>query len=314
MKKLILFLAAAVVCFSAGAQITCGTINAGTTTVTFAEKSLKKKTLPGVFSVAFARQVRFSSGNLQYLPSSGTFIFAENQYDCLVNSAGNINRESTRPTQTEWIDLFAWGCSGYNNRYPWWRNNLNFSTNYVSLNWGDRMTGTKANYDWGVYNAILNGGNVAGQWRTLTQEEWCYLLSGRTNAHKLRGKAYVNGVLCVILLPDGYDFSTGPYTESAWKTNFINKYNQTISLANWTTLETKGAVALPAGGIIVQDGSIYCEDNNPSYGIGAYWSADLPYCFMIQLSNFSDYDYEIYWLDYKLPDYGCSVRLVQNLN
>ena len=35
------------------------------------------------------------------------------------------------------------------------------------------------NYDWGVNNAISNGGNEAGLWRTLTIEEWKYLMESR---------------------------------------------------------------------------------------------------------------------------------------
>ena len=51
----------------------------------------------------------------------------------------------------------------------------------------------------GGYNSIANtaydwGSKVSGDYRTLTQSEWTYLLTERPNAYLLRGPAKVNGV------------------------------------------------------------------------------------------------------------------------
>lgn len=116
--------------------------------------------LPGAFSVSATKKVNFSQGNLQYQASTKTWRFAENQYDMI--GAANSNISST---YNGWIDLFGWGTSGYNNKYP-------YMTSTTNADYGDGnndIAGT--NYDWGVYNAISNGGNAKGLWRTLTTAE-----------------------------------------------------------------------------------------------------------------------------------------------
>ena len=67
-------------------------------------------------------KVIFSQGNLQYQASTGTWRFAENQYDYVGNATlGNVyengvkcNNALISDSYTGWIDLFGWGTSGYN--------------------------------------------------------------------------------------------------------------------------------------------------------------------------------------------------------
>ena len=66
------------------------------------------------FSVAANKKVVFAPGNLQYQASSGNWRFAEQQYLYIGNAAGNTNSGS-RSTQSNWIDLFGWGTSGWDN-------------------------------------------------------------------------------------------------------------------------------------------------------------------------------------------------------
>ncbi len=117
------------------------------------------------------------------------------------------------------------------------------SANYSDYGDGyNDIAGT--NYDWGVYNAISNGGNQAGQWRTLTQSEWYYVISERTDARYLRGTANVNGVNGLILLPDNWTFPSDvefTYGEDGWSQN-------TYSASEWSKMEANGAVFLPAAG------------------------------------------------------------------
>ena len=106
------------------------------------------------------------------------------------------------------------------------------------------LTGTSANYDWGVYNAISNAGNQAGLWRTLSSAEWDYLFNTRKNAQFLWSQGTVNGVVGMIILPDNFkkpsDISW-TYQANNWTTN-------TYTTEQWATLEALGAVFLPASG------------------------------------------------------------------
>lgn len=194
--------------------------------------------LSGKFSVAANKQVVFSQGNLQYLASTNTWRFAENQYDTI--GADNANISST---YTGWLDLFGWGTG----------NNPTLS----SMEDSDYQTFT----DWGV-NPISNGGNQANQWRTLTGEEWEYIFHGRSNAQNLFGLGSVNGVNGTIILPDNWTTPSGlvfyastamgmswleygVYYDSARKNHFVdNAYTS----SEWLNMEAAGAVFLPTSG------------------------------------------------------------------
>lgn len=164
----------------------------------------------------------------------------------------------------------------------------------------ENLTGTSANYDWGVYNAISNAGNEAGLWRTLTKAEWDYLLKTRTNAQYLWSPATVNGVKGIIILPDNYKKPASiTWTPKAgdWTTN-------TYTIDEWKLMEDLGSVFLPASGN--RNGSEI--DHMQHYGY--YWSATRhsnSYAYSLRFrseagtyNNFNRY-------------YGYAVRLVQDL-
>ena len=288
----------------------------------------------GKFSVSADKQVSFSKGNLQYQASTNTWRFAENQTDYIGEANANISA-----TYDGWIDLFGWGTSGFDNtandpvaqRYQPWSSATNQvaidstlncemqaitgecqweytysdynaygygpSTNMTDMN----LVGTSANYDWGVYNAISNGGNKAGLWRTLTSSEWNYLFNTRKNAEYLWSRGTVNGVYGMILLAD--DFvkpASVTWTPAAggWTTNVYDA-------EQWKTMETAGAVFLPAAGY--RDG----QGVDPVQSLGYYWSST---------ANNSLYAYRLRFHDSGLGPqsrnnryYGYSVRLVQDL-
>lgn len=223
--------------------------------------------IPYAFSVAVNRQVNFSSGNLQYLGtgytatnhflnttttySDNTWRFAEYQFEWVGGNAygssyGNVYANGEYPTasqngtksdnnnitngasNTQWIDLFGWGTSGYHNsndpyninyrpydiRYDNaststfdWTDGTHYSLpieqnpfgygpsmGLTNVNWN--LVGTSANYDWGVYNNICNDGSFgAGAWRTMTCDsdlqhdgEWNYLFEQR-RASTINGTA-----------------------------------------------------------------------------------------------------------------------------
>ena len=256
-------------------------------------------------------QVYFSQGNLQYQASTDTWKFAENQYDYVGISNSNISS-----TYSGWIDLFGWGTSGYHdandpynvNYEPWSTSitSVNSSYNYEGYGPSTNMTdpnlnGTSANYDWGVYNQISNGGNQSGQWRTLTIAEWQYLFNTRTTASGIRyAKGNVNNVNGVILLPD--DWSSSTYSLSDTNTSDAGFSSNTISASQWTSLEEAGAVFMPAAGW--RYGASVLEVG--SYGI--YWSASYSGSYYAYYVNFSD---SYIGTDDYNRSHGQSIRLVR---
>lgn len=196
--------------------------------------------LPGLFSVSDSGQVRFSKGNLQYLESTDTWRFALNQYDVMQKSAKYCSSDdSIREPLTEWIDEFGWGSSGYDNRKPASRCNLSLQ-GPVAADPAGFSDSCYANYDWGVYNKIDNGGCEKGLWRTLSREEWLYLLKGRRNAEKLRSRAVVCDVYGYMILPDDFILPEGLHFIPRCQV-FYNDYDE----EQWKRLETAGAVFLP---------------------------------------------------------------------
>jgi len=175
----------------------------------------------GVFSVGECSQVYFSRGNLQYKASTSTWRFAANQWDYIGDDNANIS-----PTYSGWIDLFGYGTG--NNPSNQSTSNSSYST-FV---------------DWGV-NPISNGGGTANLWRTLTRDEWNYLMFTRTTASGIRyAKATVNGKPGVIILPD--DWETSYYTIGGINNDGVDFTVNTITSANWTSMfEAHGAVFLP---------------------------------------------------------------------
>lgn len=206
--------------------------------------------LPGYFSVSTTQQVQFSQGNLQYIGSASTpyWKFADHQWDYL----GDNGQGST--SQTVDRDLFGWGTSGWNNGNVYYQpydtqNNGNSSQGYGygptdGISYTYDLTGTYANADWGVRNPISNGGGQAGQWRTLTKDEWVYVFQGRSGASSKYGHGKVNGQNGMILLPDEWTLPSG-LSFTAGNSSWANVY----TTEQWEQMEQNGAVFLPAAGI-----------------------------------------------------------------
>ena len=169
-------------------------------------------------------------------------------------------------TYSGWIDLFGWGTSGWNNGniyyQPWDSDDSNASL-YGPL--GDNsLTDNYANSDWGHYNAISNGGNSTGQWRTLTQNEWDYVYNIRNTSSGIYfAKARVNNVNGTILLPDNWN--TSVYNLSNVNESEAEYYSNVISATAWAnTLELNGAIFLPVAGL---------RQGTQFYNSSDYWSA-----------------------------------------
>ena len=162
------------------------------------------------------------------------------------------------------------------------------------------LTGTNANYDWGVFNAIVNGGNQKDKWRTLSYEEWYYIFYTRNLAQYLRSQATVCGVHGYVLLPDDFTLPDGlswSYQTNDWDTN-------TYNAQAWSAMEATGAVFLPAAGYRKGTG---CGGVGSR---GCYWSSSYYDKEKARYVNITDSGVNFYSNE---RFYGQSVRLVQDL-
>ena len=163
----------------------------------------------GVFSVSADKQVTFSKGNLQYTQSTNTWSFAENQYDYIGTDnviGGSVTSDEygdykNGTALADKVDLFGWSTSATNFGVSTSEDYNDYSGSFV---------------DWGK-NQI--GSDAPNTWRTLSYDEWDYLLNTRTNASVLKGVAQVNGVNGFIFLPDtwvcpeGITFKSGFHSD-----------------------------------------------------------------------------------------------------
>ena len=251
--------------------------------------------------------VYFSKGNLQYQASTGTWRFATNQWGYIGSSNSSISS-----TNSGWIDLFGWGTSGWNsgaNCYQPWSTSTNYADYYPGGAYTNNLTGSYANADWGVNNAISNGGNAAGLWRTLTHEEWGYLFNTRSastvngTANARYAKGTVNSVAGVILFPDSYTHPDGVAQPTNINSSGANYTGNNYSTSDWTAMQTAGAVFLPAAGYRYGS-SVY---NVGSHGY--YWSSSYYYIYYAWLVGFSSGNLNSEY--YNDRDEGFSVRLVR---
>lgn len=248
-----------------------------------------------LFSVSPSKQVRFSRGNLQFQAVTGIWRFAEHQYDMLGEANSYISADNGG-----WIDLFGWGTSGWESGAVAWQP-WSYSTDDADYRPGgdyrNSLTGDYANADWGVYNAIENGGNRVGMWRTLTSVEWHYLLFERSGK---RTKATVCDVPGMVVLPDEWTQPEG----IGFTVSDMGFVNNVYTAEQWARMESAGAVFLPAAGFRYALWADYVGE------WGAYWSsswynenAALSCVFSSDTQHPSDGEHRFY---------GMSVRLVKD--
>ena len=147
--------------------------------------------------------------------------------------------------------------------------------------------------------------NFINTWRTMTKDEWEYLIKNRPNASSLQGVAQVNGVNGLILLPDNWICPAGVTFRPGFNDRYLYAEYQTFTADQWLQFEEAGAIFLPAAGIRrlgkdvsndTQFSRIWSAtgyDNNNAYYL--YFLTDIAY---MNTTNRS---------------HGHSVRLVRNL-
>ena len=238
-----------------------------------AEASVPDGAINGKFSVSSTKKVYFSKGNLRYASSKWSFF--DNQYDYYTSYSADA-----------W-DHFGWSTSATTYGMSTSSSNGDYSGDFV---------------DWG---ATMGAG-----WRTLTSDEWAYLLKTRS-ASTVNGtengryaKAKVNDVGGVILFPDTYTHPDGVAAPTG--VNATDEYGwegNSYTAADWTKMESAGCVFLPAAG---------CRYGSEMIGLGSngYYGSATP--------DGADYAYRVKFNSGSLEPansinrcLGCSVRLVQ---
>ena len=291
------------------------------------DNNLPQGALPGGFSVSPTKKVRFSKGNLQYNAAlgthqcadgdtkQGTWRFAEHQWDYVGDMIdGTVYEIEVKcdngllsSTYTGWIDLFGWGTSGWNsgaNAYQPYSTSTSNSDYYPGGSYTNSLIGPYANADWGVYNAISNGGNQAGLWRVLTQDEYVYLFHSRLNSDNLRGQAVVNNVHGYVLLPDGFVLPSG-LSFSACPNNWTSNV---YTAEQWSQMEAAGAVFLSTAGYREQ-ASVYNISSNWFWG--DYWSSTADDEEKSKYITFGENQARTDYWDYRFR--GRAVRLVHDV-
>ena len=113
--------------------------------------------------------------------------------------------------------------------------------------------------------------------RLLTQAEWSYLLTERTDAYRLYARAKVNGQEGLVILPDketwvlpeGLEFD---YND-ADKGYATNRYDND----DWTAMEQAGAAFLPADGYSTDGLEVFDAKRYGTYWTSSLYAADQPY-------------------------------------
>ena len=191
---------------------------------------------------------------------------------CTNMTGWNTTDEEARRKYAGWIDMFPECSSGYVVN-PWdcvYRDNYYGPGPYYSMmnhkcHGYDATAGT--NWEWGYYNAISNGGENPGIWRTPLKGEFDYLLITRkTTSLTIGNKNNVNAVGTIIenipgimIFPDNFTWPMGlqnRFTENDIIESFSNggtlSYHTycndfTISYMafEFLQLEQKGVIFLP---------------------------------------------------------------------
>ena len=212
-------------------------------------------------------KVQFAQGNLQAtttdLGVNWTWTLAANQWDYVGNATANnrINGNGT-VSQNGTVDLFGW--VGESNTT--WEGDLGTKLNaamYGISNAGndgssDFVTSTDNYGNVASENLKSDWGNTIGTgWRTLTKDEWVYLLdtrsgstvNGTANARFTEATINTDGTAVngIILFPDGITIENGEAT--SWGTiNGFSDWGTKCTSSQWTALAAKDCVFLPAAG------------------------------------------------------------------
>ncbi len=222
-------------------------------------------TLPGVFAVSPGEdgtkgtdddvKVQFAPGNLRYSIATQIWSFFDNQYDC-----GPATYDEGHDKE---ISLFTWGYGAWST-IPDTQEKLTYATEPG-----------KSSKDFSSYDDW--GGRLQDErtWRTLTLDEWNYVIGGRPDYKKKFAHATVCGVKGLIILPDYFEdpmtnVGQKPFVPNDEETKGKGEvFNNNIYAlgSDWTAMEIAGAVFLPLNGLRNGTSINYYSES------GNYWTS-----------------------------------------
>ena len=221
------------------------------------------------------------------------------------------NNAEINATYSGWIDLYGWGTSGFTKTAtdefdfrskPFFFDTVRVSRlyNYYSYGPSYNYVGTgdgniygdeqRRLYDWGQYNPILEVFIIRNKygveirrdstvhflstWRTLTAEEWNYLMNSRSMSNETSTKLWTPANLTLddktykgtLIFPDDFVFEelgVQHYTLGS------SSSTATVDRATWDILEEAGVVFLPYTGYRIEQ-KIYNVESD-----GYYWSTSV---------------------------------------
>ena len=200
---------------------------------TYAPVVLPAGALPGVFSVGATKKVHFSQGNLYW--DGDSYEFEENQY-----TFGTWNAENH-------VNYFFWSKEESVAKAASYSDASAAASDVFFTN----ATAETAKADFTV-------SGVTGEFRTLSAEEWTYILSTRANAADLlvEDVTVCDVEHCLVIAPD-----------ACLNSYVFDKTKKSYDAAAWATAEAAGLVCLPPAGY--RDGTeVKSGDGN-----GFYWAS-----------------------------------------
>ena len=243
------------------------------------------------FSVSAEKTVDIASRNLSY---RGT---EENKWQLMkypwsrieyLDAKGSTYNYS--PTAESEISLMGWATSGYNSEYPYYIDPDNTKYGPSGLEDGNDFG---RDWDWGSNTIYKYGGSnvLSGTWRTPTKSDWLYLFGAAADGsqsdthprYNLWGRAVINDVNGVVLIPDTFTDPQSTTTSEGENKSFNNGGSSTVwgesgtasnyyTIPKWNKMEYAGAIFLPVAGntAFVSENTIKVQ----SYNVFArYWSS-----------------------------------------
>jgi hypothetical protein len=217
-----------------------------------------------------------------------------------VGSGNNIITGPGKLSGAGTVDLFGWnGASSATNHYG-------INNSVTAADYGNRA-GDALKNEW--------GSQIGSGWRTLTKDEWNYLLTDRTAAEEKKGFATVDKISeaehptgrsdadGIILLPDDFIDPFAGTSYAFTPMDDIMGYSSNLYFTvNWQVMEAAGAVFLPSAGY--REGTTHKDYDSVS---GNYWSSTVNNAGSAYNLTFGS---ESITLDSRNRYQGVSVRLV----
>ena len=262
------------------ATITATTVDGTkTATCTVTVKGLPAGALKGEFSVSATKTVYFSKGNMYW--DGDSFEFEANQYD------------SQSIWNTSHVSHFYWSKNASVAYAKEYSESGTTKTDVFFTN--EEQETAKAGF-------TVNG--VAGKYRTLSDDEWIYLVRNRTMTNG--GSRYENltssGITIEGVTFDGIVLFPDDFTDQeTWKTKYTT----------WEALNSAGLVFLPAAGYRSGSEFTFTTVYSGGYKIGYYWTStpNSPSQGEPQ-ANAEHFFYQAFNVGYTGRNKGCCIRLV----